>query len=125
MHCNSLLPWLLIVNGGLACQVPGWGGEAWTSAPTLIAMHAAGGEQALCPGASLEVVLHRSARHPPPHAVLQLVLSPLLVSQSYLAAAVSCTLYVAGASSYLYITFLGYSVLPGLNHTVVRGVGDP
>ncbi|KAL6772117.1 hypothetical protein ACKKBG_A28980 [Auxenochlorella protothecoides x Auxenochlorella symbiontica] len=65
VHCNSLLPWLLIVN------------------------------------------------------VLQLVLSPLLVSQSYLAAAVSCTLYVAGASSYLYITFLGYSVLPGLNHTVL------
>lgn len=52
---------------------------------------------------------------------LQLVLSPILLLHTRLAAVLSSLLYALGVSHYLYITFLGYSALPFLEHTEVRG----
>ncbi|KDD76873.1 UNC-50 family protein [Helicosporidium sp. ATCC 50920] len=50
---------------------------------------------------------------------LQLVLSPILLLHTRLAAVLSSLLYALGVSHYLYITFLGYSALPFLEHTEV------
>jgi hypothetical protein len=49
--------------------------------------------------------------------VAQLLLCPVLLLESRLAAALSSCLYAAALSHYLYITFLGYSVLPFLDRT--------
>nr|BBC28483.1 uncharacterized conserved protein [Eudorina sp. NIES-3984] len=51
--------------------------------------------------------------------VLQFVLSPLLLWQSSLSAALSNALYVVGLGLYNYMNFLGYSSLPFLERTEV------
>lgn len=72
------------------------------------------------------LTLHLPPSLPLPYAgvapVLQLALSPLLLLHTRLAAVLSCVLYATGISHYLYITFLGYSALPFLEHTEVRHV---
>ena len=51
--------------------------------------------------------------------VLQLLLCPLLLLRSRLAAALSCALYASGMSYYFYVTFLGFASLPFLERTEV------
>ncbi|KNC82944.1 hypothetical protein SARC_04791 [Sphaeroforma arctica JP610] len=50
--------------------------------------------------------------------VLQLVLMPLLNKQTFISVFLADTLYLCAVSSYIYITFLGYSTLPFLGNTV-------
>jgi hypothetical protein len=52
--------------------------------------------------------------------VLQLLLSPVLLWRSFLANGLSVALYAASLGYYHYMTFLGYSALPFLEHTEVR-----
>lgn len=54
-------------------------------------------------------------------AVLQLFLSPLLLWHSFLANTLSVALYATAMAYYHYMNFLGYSALPFLEHTEVRG----
>jgi len=53
--------------------------------------------------------------------VLQLVLSPVLLWRSFLSTGLSVALYAAALGYYHYMTFLGYSTLPFLEHTEVGG----
>ena len=53
-------------------------------------------------------------------AVVQFLLSPLLLWRSFVATVLSNALYGLAFSYYHYITFLGYSSLPFLSDTVVR-----
>jgi len=48
---------------------------------------------------------------------VQFVLSPLLLGRNFIACVLSNTLYAVAFSCYHYITFLGYSALPFLQHT--------
>jgi hypothetical protein len=59
--------------------------------------------------------------HVPPllSAVLQFVLSPLLLWRSFLSTVLSNILYAVALSYYHYLSFLGYSALPFLEHTEV------
>ena len=52
-------------------------------------------------------------------AALQYVLTPLLLTHSWAAGALSCLLYAAGLAHYHYLHFLGYSALPFLERTEV------
>ena len=52
-------------------------------------------------------------------AVLQLLLAPLLLWRSVVAALLSNALYAAALGYYHYLSFLGYSALPFLEHTEV------
>jgi hypothetical protein len=52
-------------------------------------------------------------------AVLQFLLSPLLLWKSFVAAALSCVLYTVALGYYHYLNFLGYSALPFLERTEV------
>jgi hypothetical protein len=52
-------------------------------------------------------------------AVIQFLLSPLLLWRSFLASALSSALYAAALSHYHYMNFLGYSALPFLERTEV------
>lgn len=55
----------------------------------------------------------------------QLALSPLLLRSGLAPRLLSCLLYAAAMSHYLYLTFLGYSALPFLERAEVReGVED-
>jgi len=49
--------------------------------------------------------------------VLQLLLSPILLWRSFLSTALSTALYAGSLGYYHYMTFLGYSSLPFLEHT--------
>eukprot|EP00798_Chlamydomonas_sp_ICE-L_P023168 gene23166-30376_t len=51
--------------------------------------------------------------------VVQFLLSPLLLWKSFVSTAVSVALYAVTLSYYHYMTFLGYSALPFLEHTEV------
>lgn len=51
--------------------------------------------------------------------VLQLLLSPVLLWDSFLSTALSTLLYAGSLGYYHYMTFLGYSTLPFLEHTEV------
>jgi hypothetical protein len=51
--------------------------------------------------------------------VLQLLLSPVLLLNSFLASALSVALYAASLGYYHYMSFLGYSSLPFLERTEV------
>lgn len=51
--------------------------------------------------------------------MLQFLLSPLLLWQSFLANALSCGLYAGALAYYHYMNFLGYSALPFLERTEV------
>lgn len=51
--------------------------------------------------------------------VLQFILCPLLLRNSFLASVCSCAMYVIALSQYCYLTFLGYNALPFLDKTVV------
>ena len=51
--------------------------------------------------------------------MLQLLLAPLLLWRSLIAALVSNALYAAALGYYHYLSFLGYSALPFLEHTEV------
>lgn len=51
--------------------------------------------------------------------VVQFLLSPLLLSKSFLGAALSDALYVVALGYYHYLNFLGYSALPFLEKTEV------
>jgi len=53
-------------------------------------------------------------------AVLQLLLAPLLLWRSVVAALLSNALYAAALGYYHYLSFLGYSALPFLEHTEAR-----
>ena len=57
---------------------------------------------------------------PPSSAVLQLLLSPVLLWRSFLSTGLSTALYAASLGYYHYMTFLGYSALPFLEHTEVQ-----
>ena len=57
--------------------------------------------------------------------VVQFLLSPLLLWQSFVAKVLSNALYAVAFSYYHYITFLGYSALPFLSDTVVRFLRHP
>lgn len=50
-------------------------------------------------------------------AVLQLVLCPVLLMNTFLSTVLSAALWGAGLSYYCYVTFLGYSALPFLERT--------
>lgn len=52
--------------------------------------------------------------------MLQLLLSPVLLWKSYLSSALATALYAGSLAYYHYMTFLGYSALPFLEHTEVR-----
>ena len=52
-------------------------------------------------------------------AVVQFLLSPLLLWRSFLATLLSNTLYAFALCYYHYLSFLGYSALPFLEHTEV------
>jgi hypothetical protein len=54
-------------------------------------------------------------------AVLQFLLSPLLLWRSILANVLACALYAIALAYYHYMNFLGFSALPFLEHTEVRG----
>ena len=54
-----------------------------------------------------------------PCAVVQFLLSPLLLWRGFLAAALSNALYACALCYYHYLSFLGYSALPFLEHTEV------
>lgn len=54
------------------------------------------------------------------YAVLQLLLAPLLLWRSLVAALLSNALYAAALGYYHYLSFLGYSALPFLEHTEAR-----
>ena len=54
------------------------------------------------------------------YAVLQLLLAPLLLWRSVVAALLSNALYAAALGYYHYLSFLGYSALPFLEHTEAR-----
>ena len=58
-------------------------------------------------------------------AVLQLLLSPVLLWKSLLASCLANGLYAAALAYYHYMTFLGYSALPFLERTEVRGPQHP
>ncbi|OQS00690.1 transmembrane protein [Thraustotheca clavata] len=49
--------------------------------------------------------------------VLQFLLVPLLLGDSFLSLAIANTVYAIGCGSYFYITFLGYMALPFLHNT--------
>ena len=53
------------------------------------------------------------------NAVLQFLLSPFLLWNSYLSAMCSTALYAFSLTLYHYLNFLGYSALPFLEHTEV------
>ena len=53
-------------------------------------------------------------------AVLQLLLAPLLLWRSLVAALLSNALYAVALGYYHYLSFLGYSALPFLEHTEAR-----
>ena len=53
-------------------------------------------------------------------AVLQLLLAPLLLWRNLVAALLSNALYAAALGYYHYLSFLGYSALPFLEHTEAR-----
>ncbi len=55
--------------------------------------------------------------------MLQFLLSPVLLWRGFLSSALSNALYVASLSVYHYMNFMGYSALPFLERTEVRGVG--
>ena len=52
-------------------------------------------------------------------AVVQFLLTPLLLARGFLPALFSNVLYAAALSYYHYLSFLGYSALPFLEHTEV------
>lgn len=52
-------------------------------------------------------------------AVLQLVLCPVLLMNTFLSTVLSAALWALGLSYYCYLTFLGYSALPFLERTEV------
>ncbi len=54
------------------------------------------------------------------YAVLQLLLAPLLLWRSVVAALLSNALYAFALGYYHYLSFLGYSALPFLEHTEAR-----
>jgi hypothetical protein len=56
---------------------------------------------------------------PPARAVLQFLLSPLLLWRAWVSSSLSCALYAAAFCHYHYLTFLGYSALPFLERTEV------
>ena len=47
--------------------------------------------------------------------MLQLLLCPVLLTDSKIAGALSCLLYAAAIANYCYISFLGYAALPYLD----------
>jgi hypothetical protein len=51
--------------------------------------------------------------------VAQFLLCPLLLWRGFLPALLSCLLYALALSYYHYLSFLGYSALPFLEHTEV------
>lgn len=53
-------------------------------------------------------------------AVLQFIASPILLWNSFLASIMSNFLYAAAFGYYHYLSFLGYSALPFLDHTEVN-----
>lgn len=52
-------------------------------------------------------------------AVLQFILSPLLIWKSFFSAILSNIIYLTAFGYYHYMSFLGYSALPFLEHTEV------
>ena len=56
---------------------------------------------------------------PVPCAVLQFVLSPVLLWRSFVSMVLANVLYMVALSYYHYLSFLGYSALPFLEHTEV------
>ena len=52
-------------------------------------------------------------------AVVQFVLSPLLLWRGFFSALLSNALYAAALGYYHYLNFLGYSAMPFLDHTEV------
>ena len=54
-----------------------------------------------------------------PVAVLQFVLSPVLLWRSFVSTILANLLYMVALSYYHYLSFLGYSALPFLEHTEV------
>lgn len=54
-------------------------------------------------------------------AVLQFLLSPLLLWRSFMSTALANALYAAALCHYHYLNFLGYSALPFLERTEVSG----
>lgn len=54
------------------------------------------------------------------YAVGQFLLTPLLLWRGFVPALLSSALYAVALSYYHYLSFLGYSALPFLEHTEVR-----
>jgi hypothetical protein len=57
-------------------------------------------------------------------AVLQFLLSPLLLWRSFMSTALANAVYAAALCHYHYLNFLGYSALPFLERTEVSGGGS-
>ncbi len=106
VHCNSFFPLFLLLYG------------------TVVCLH---GHSALHRMTATNVSLHRlcaAGRHPKKAAVdlavLQFLLSPVLLWRSFLSAALSNALYIFALGVYNYLNFMGYSALPFLERTEVR-----
>ena len=63
-----------------------------------------------------------SERGAPCHAVGQYFVSPVLLWHSFLSVVLSNALYAVAFSYYHYLSFLGYSALPFLEHTEARPI---
>ena len=132
VHCNSYFPLFILLYG-----------EGLLSHPTLVTCP----KSCLCPDPGHvcpATMANRLLQHckttpgmPPvwrhlkqqgprdltavlvPCAVLQFVLSPVLLWRSFVSTVLANVLYMIALSYYHYLSFLGYSALPFLEHTEV------
>ena len=73
----------------------------------------------------LPLELSRSERCTPCYAVGQYFVSPVLLWHNILSVVLSNALYAVAFSYYHYLSFLGYSALPFLEHTEARLITVP
>ncbi len=105
VHCNSYFPLFLLLygedcHGGDGPEMDTHECRAWM----LSANH---------------ITRSQALMRAPSYAVLQFLLSPLLLWRGFLATLLSNALYAVGLGYYHYLNFLGYSALPFLDHTEV------
>lgn len=97
------------------------GGVALSAPPSALASDIATKHTTPCAACSACACLLCPTTHI--RAVLQFLVSPLLLWKSFLSATVSYALYAAALSYYHYLNFLGFSALPFLERTEVRALG--
>ena len=101
VHCNSYFPLFILLYG--MCKVY-----------TVLLYYAWRHHTSLC------TIPSHLTDHKLWYAVLQFLLSPVLLHRSILATVLSNVLYIVALSYYHYLNFLGYSALPFLERTEVR-----